>query len=173
MHVVVLLLAIGFSDDAKTRVWTSADGLYSKEATFIRSSPVQVILLNIDGTVIRIRPDQLSYKDQMFIRNREWEFTIEPGRVDTEKFAAAKQARQTAKAARLQQVQVIAATKAADRRSRLKTRKEFQSNEYMLATSLYNRWYVGYAGYRGGYAGYSLSNLYHPHDRPYYPRRYR
>ena len=164
MYTVILILAIGFSDDAKTRTWTSADGLYSKEATFIRSSPVQVVLQSIDGYVIRVKPEQLSEKDRLFIRNREWEFTIEPGRIDIEKFEAARQARRTAKAERLKQVQLVSAEKSSDRRSRLKSRKEFQSNEYMLATSLYNRYWVnwGYGNNVNYYGGYYD----HPHNRP-------
>jgi hypothetical protein len=104
------------------------------------------------GDVLRIQPEQLSAKDRLFIHNREWEFTIEPGRINTEKFEITRTARKEAKIERLTIVKTIAAQKATDRRARLKARKEFQSNEYMLATSLFTHWWYWNNNWNNNYS---------------------
>jgi len=57
---------------AKTRVWTSVDGKFSIEATFVKSNPIQVTLEKTDGSMIDVPLEKLSNEDKKFIKNREW-----------------------------------------------------------------------------------------------------
>lgn len=58
---------------AKTRTWTSADGKFKTEATFIKSTPLKITLEKIDGTQITVGWDQLCEEDIEFIKKRKWE----------------------------------------------------------------------------------------------------
>ena len=57
----------------KTRIWTSANGKFSVEATFLKSTPAKITLQKMDGAVIDVAWDQLCEADQKFVHNREWE----------------------------------------------------------------------------------------------------
>jgi len=58
---------------AKTRTWTSADGKFKTEATFIKSTPLKITLEKTDGTQITVGWDQLCEEDIEFIKKRQWE----------------------------------------------------------------------------------------------------
>lgn len=59
---------------AKTRIWTSADGKFTIEATFIKSNHTETTLEKADGSTITVPLNKLSEDDQLFIKDRGWEF---------------------------------------------------------------------------------------------------
>lgn len=65
-------------EDAKRRTWTSASGGHQAEAKFVSMARDVVTLEKNDGQRIEVPLEQLSKKDQDFIRNREWLNPEEP-----------------------------------------------------------------------------------------------
>jgi hypothetical protein len=59
-------------DTKKWRVWLSANGKHRQHAKFIQLVNNVVTLETREGKKIKVRLDQLSEKDQTFIKDREW-----------------------------------------------------------------------------------------------------